>query len=125
MVTQTAAYTFAITPPGNRPHSIAVFGCTGNAGRAVAYQVIKSAAIKSESVNIALSGRNRGKVEEVLTGIKHELKSEGIEVKDGSKIEILLADASDEASMLRLAKSTKILVSFTLDLFVIRWCCII
>lgn len=82
----------------------------------MAYQVIKSAAIKSDSVNIALSGRNRGKVEEVLSGIKYELKSEGIEVKDDCKIEIIVADASDEASMLRLAKSTKILVSFTLDL---------
>mmetsp|Transcript_26773 Transcript_26773/g.57602 ORF Transcript_26773/g.57602 Transcript_26773/m.57602 type:complete len:459 (+) Transcript_26773:89-1465(+) len=111
MVTPPAAYATAVTPPGNRPHSIAVFGCTGNAGRAVAYQSIKSAAKKpNNNIHVALSGRNRAKVEKVLDGIIVELRSEGIHTDD-TKVDIIIADASDEESMLKLAKSTKILVS--------------
>jgi saccharopine dehydrogenase-like NADP-dependent oxidoreductase len=109
MVAPTAAYTSAITPPGPRKHSIAIFGCTGNAGRAVAYQIIKSSA-KSNNVRIALSGRNEHKVQETLIGIQDQLKSEGVRVSN-DKIEIVVADASDEGSMLSLAKSTNILVS--------------
>lgn len=66
MVAPPTAYATAVTPPGNRPHSIAVFGCTGNAGRAVAYHAVKVAARKpSENICVALSGRNREKVEKV------------------------------------------------------------
>ena len=117
MVTTTtaAAYATAITPPGNRPHSIAIFGCTGNAGRCVAYQIIKSAAKNPTTKNndnkhIALSGRNRNKVEQVLEGIRDELRSEGIS-NDDIKVDIVIADSTDEESMLKLAKSTNILVS--------------
>ena len=111
MVAKPAAYTLAVTPPGNRPHSIAVFGCTGNAGRAVAYQVIKSSAKnKKNKICVALSGRNQKKVEQVLVGIKDELKAEGLEVSDDT-VQIVVADASDEASLLALAESTNILVS--------------
>ena len=107
MVNPPAAY--AVTPPGKRPHSIAVFGCTGNAGRAVAYHCVKSATRKHH-VHVALSGRNRDKVEKVLEGIRDELRSEGIK-SDHVKVEIVVADISDEQSMLDLAKSTNILVS--------------
>ena len=102
----------AVPPAGKRPHDITVFGCTGNAGRAVAYQAIRSAATKKQSnVVVALSGRNRDKVEKVLEGIRDELlRSEGITAHD-TKVEIIIADASDEQSMLKLAKSTAILVS--------------
>ena len=111
MVTPPTAYATAITPPGNRPHSIAVFGCTGNAGRAVAYHTIKSAARKpNANINVALSGRNEDKVKKILEGIRDELKSEGIDT-DSTKIDIVIADASDEQSMLTLAQSTSILVS--------------
>lgn len=110
MVNPPAAYT-AATPSGNRPHSISVFGCTGNAGRAVAYQTIKSAAKSNDGVKVALSGRNRVKVEKVWQGIKDELQGEGVQIDDESMVDIVVADAADEESMLRLAKSTTILVS--------------
>mmetsp|Transcript_1005 Transcript_1005/g.2895 ORF Transcript_1005/g.2895 Transcript_1005/m.2895 type:complete len:464 (-) Transcript_1005:177-1568(-) len=117
MVSTTAAYATAVTPPGNRPHSIAIFGCTGNAGRCVAYQIIKSATKKppndnsnnNNDVHIALSGRDRSKVEKVLEGIRDELRSEVI--SNDIKVDIVIADTTDEESMLRLAKSTNILVS--------------
>ena len=112
MVTPPTAYTTAITPPGNRPHSISVFGCTGNAGRAVAYQTIKSAAKSNDkSIKIALSGRNKSKIEKVLQGIKDELQTEGITINDEAMVDIVIADTTDEASMLKLAQSTNILVS--------------
>jgi len=115
MVTTAAADATASTPLGNRPHSIAIFGCTGNAGRVVAYQVIKSATQKgsassnNDDVQIALSGRNRNKVEKVLEGIRDELRSEGI--SNDINVDIVIADSTDEESMLKLAKSTTILVS--------------
>jgi short subunit dehydrogenase-like uncharacterized protein len=108
MVSPPTAYVAAAPATGNRPHDIAIFGCTGNAGRAVAYQAIKSAA--SKNTRIVLSGRNRGKVEKVLQGIRDELQSEGIN-SDDQKVDIIIADSSDEKSMLELAKSTQVLVS--------------
>lgn len=109
MVTPSAAYASAVPPPGNRPNSIAVFGATGNAGRAVAYHAVKSA-VRKPNVRVALSGRNRDKIEKVLEGIRDELRSEGIK-SDDTNVEIIIADASDEQSMLNLAKSTNVLVS--------------
>ena len=114
MVTPPTAYaTTAVTPPGNRPHSITVFGCTGNAGRAVAYYAIKSSATKkpqNDNIHVALAGRNRTKVEKTLKDICDELRSEGIQTDD-TKVKIVIADISDEQSMLSLAKSTRVLVS--------------
>eukprot|EP00581_Thalassiosira_minuscula_P016836 CAMPEP_0183732602 /NCGR_PEP_ID=MMETSP0737-20130205/38852_1 /TAXON_ID=385413 /ORGANISM="Thalassiosira miniscula, Strain CCMP1093" /LENGTH=487 /DNA_ID=CAMNT_0025965653 /DNA_START=66 /DNA_END=1529 /DNA_ORIENTATION=- len=119
--TTRAAYTSAIPPPGKRPHSITVFGCTGNAGRGVAYHAIKSSVLKQNNnndkhnVRIALSGRNRSKVQKVLEGIHDELQKEGIQSKqegnNNNEIEIIVADANDEQSMLNLAQSTDILIS--------------
>ena len=112
--TTTAAYASAITPQGPRAHSISIFGCTGNAGRAVAYQVIKSACINkspNSDINIALSGRNKSKVENVLEGIKTELNNEGIKLPTTTQVDIVIADVNDEPSMLKLAKSTNILIS--------------
>ena len=103
------AYAAAKSPPGQRPHSIAVFGCTGNAGRAVAYHAIKSA-VRNPNTHIALSGRNRSKVEKVLQGIREELRKEGVQTDD-EKIDIVIADINDGQSMLDLAKSTNVLVS--------------
>lgn len=77
----------------------------------MAYQTIKSAARKpNDNIHIALSGRNRSKIEKVHRGIIDELRSEGISADD-TKVDIVVADASDEQSMLALAKSTNILVS--------------
>lgn len=117
MVTPHSAFSFAVTPSGSRRYSIAVFGCTGNAGRAVAFQVIKSAAKNKQNINIALSGRNQKKIEEVFQGIEDELKNEKIELVDNVKVEIVLADAADDSSMLSLAQSTNILVSCFTFLF--------
>ncbi|KAL9187100.1 hypothetical protein ACHAXT_010820 [Thalassiosira profunda] len=106
---KTAAYA-AAAPTTGRPHAITVFGCTGNAGRAVAYHAAKSAATKRPAARLALAGRNQAKIEGVLEGIRAELHSEGI-AADDMQMEIVIADLSDEQSMLELAQSTNVLVA--------------
>jgi len=90
-----------------RSYDIIVFGCTGNAGRAVAYHVIRSAA--TSSINVALSGRSKSKVEKVLHGIRDELGD--TRAQNDANIGIVIADACDEQSMLKLAQTTKVLIS--------------
>lgn len=104
------AYATAVSPPGNKKHDIVVFGCTGNAGRAVAYHAIRSAVTLSSGARIGLSGRSRDRISNVLQGIRDELSDEGVQTND-LKVEIVIADASDETSMLNLAKSTNVLIS--------------
>ena len=83
MVTKPTAY--AVLSP-RRPHSITVFGCTGNAGRAVAYHCVRSAVLRVQNddrgatppLRIALAGRERDRVTKVLDGIRDELRAEGV-----------------------------------------------
>ncbi len=118
-----------------RPYSIAVFGCTGNAGRGVAYHVVKSAilghgasatnnsarmATTKRPMRVALAGRSRDKVNKTYESIIEELRQEGV-LKDDSLllrddentnlVDIVVADATHEQSMQNLASSTHILIS--------------
>jgi len=111
-----AAYAAAVPPAGDRPNDITVFGCTGNAGRAVALHVIKSATIAQSAgaenvpppLRVGLAGRNPDKVRTVLEGIRDEL---GLgPVKDGD-VNIIVADASDPDSMLSMARSSRVVIS--------------
>ena len=100
--------------PGKRPNDITVFGCTGNAGRAVAYHVIKSATLDtaSQSLRVGLAGRNQQKVQDVLKGILEELVLTNLEEAGlEERISIIVADASNEVSMLEMAKSSRVVVS--------------
>jgi len=100
-----------------RPLDITVFGCTGNAGRGVAFQVLraKAEAAKggsgsgsgSRSLSVGLAGRSRDRVESVLKGICDEL---GVAVED-LKAEIVIADSEDAGSMLDMARSTGVVIS--------------
>jgi hypothetical protein len=78
----------------SRPYSIAVFGCTGNAGRGVAYHVVKSAILRHSAaqsarsttttnttklpIRVALAGRSRDKVNKIYESIIEELRQERI-----------------------------------------------
>jgi short subunit dehydrogenase-like uncharacterized protein len=103
---------------------ITVFGCTGNAGRAVAYHCIRISAIRRSRENdddcggarppsrIALAGRNRDKVARVLEGIRDELRLEGLLAsEDDLDVNILIADVTDHISMLSMAKSSNVVIS--------------
>ena len=120
-----------------RPYSIAVFGCTGNAGRGVAYHVVKSAILGHASNassstatttttttaklphRVVLAGRSRDKVNKIYESIIEELRQDGI-LKDDSillrddknnLVDIVVADVTNEPSMQHLATSTHILIS--------------
>mmetsp|Transcript_32255 Transcript_32255/g.37328 ORF Transcript_32255/g.37328 Transcript_32255/m.37328 type:complete len:465 (+) Transcript_32255:51-1445(+) len=103
-------------PPGNRSCDITVFGCTGNAGRAVAYQVLRTAAQtkspKATPIRIGLAGRNRDKMESILKGIRAELShaTPSLSIKD-ENVSIMIADASDAESMLTMAQSSRVVIS--------------
>jgi len=113
-----AAYTAVALPQtGNRRCcDITIFGCTGNAGRAVAYHVLRSAAASASSktpVRVGLAGRNCDKVRSTLNGIKAELNKEedGVSAIDDVEITMIVADASDPTSMLEMAESSRIIIS--------------
>jgi short subunit dehydrogenase-like uncharacterized protein len=113
-----AAFAIAKPPPGDRPYDITVFGCTGNAGRAVAYHVLRTAIMSStddddktnkKPLRVALAGRSRDKVERTLKGLLAELQvSNENNVID---VTIVVADASDASSMLEMAKSSRVVAS--------------
>jgi len=115
----SAAYAAAVAPAGDRPHDITVFGCTGNAGRAVAYHVIRSAttlsiltstSTPSAPLRVGLAGRDRTKVQDTLHGICTEL---GISPGDDivrDTVKIVVADASDMSTMTSMAKSSRVVV---------------
>lgn len=120
----------------SRPYSITVFGCTGNAGRGVAYHVVKSAILRHSAaqsarltttttttklpIRVALAGRSRDKVNKIYESIIEELRQERIINGDGAVllcdkntnlVDIVVADATHEQSMHNLASSTQILIS--------------
>lgn len=106
-------YARAIAQP-TRAHSITVFGCTGNAGKAVAYHVIRNAAQQTSTSKIALAGRNKERITNILSSIQNELSAEGI---DSSfiiqNVNIIIADVTNYTSMLELCQTTNVLISAT------------
>ena len=132
MVTKPTAYAAAASP-SSRPHSITVFGCTGNAGRAVAYHCVRSAVLRVQNDDaslparrpppprIALAGRDRDRVTRVLDGIRDELRAEGVlrasandekhNVVGGTVVGIVVADANDYPSMLAMAGMSDVVVA--------------
>lgn len=109
MAPPTAAYAAAVPPPGAREHDITVFGCTGNAGRAVAFHVLRSASASSATpLRVGLAGRSRDKVEQTLAGLLDELK---MSRDDLPNVSIIVADASDHKSMLAMTKASRVVAS--------------
>eukprot|EP00548_Thalassiothrix_antarctica_P004730 CAMPEP_0194146820 /NCGR_PEP_ID=MMETSP0152-20130528/21931_1 /TAXON_ID=1049557 /ORGANISM="Thalassiothrix antarctica, Strain L6-D1" /LENGTH=474 /DNA_ID=CAMNT_0038847449 /DNA_START=37 /DNA_END=1461 /DNA_ORIENTATION=- len=121
MVQPPAAYAAVAMPrTEKRRCDITVFGCTGNAGRAVAYHVLRSATLSSLSktpIRVGFAGRNRDKIERTLEGIKAEIKAEtrddvvGESAIDKVEVNVIVADTTDPPSMLEMAESSRIVVS--------------
>ena len=91
-----------------RPIDICVFGCTGNAGRAVAFHAVRCAQLNTtkKQLTIGLAGRSQSKVQSVLDGILAELSIQ----PDGVSYEIVIADINDDASMLAMAKKSSVVI---------------
>ena len=64
-------------PNAGRPIDICVFGCTGNAGRAVAFHAVRCAQLGSsdKQLTIGLAGRSRSKVQSVWMGYWRNCRS--------------------------------------------------
>ena len=93
-----------------RPIDICVFGCTGNAGRAVAFHAVRCAQLNNDDnkkqLTIGLAGRSQSKVQSVLDGILAELSIQ----PDGVSYEIVIADINDGASMLAMAEKSCVVI---------------
>lgn len=85
-----------------RRYDIVIFGCTGNAGRATALKLIENA---DGQTKLALAGRNKSKVEALRKSVCAE-----INVPE-TRADIVIADASDKQSMLKMARDTHVLIS--------------
>ena len=113
-MTKAPAAFAAATPKAKsnagRPIDICVFGCTGNAGRAVAFHAVRCAQLSTDKtkqqLTIGLAGRSQSKVQSVLNGILAELS---IQPQDIS-YEIVIADINDDASMLAMAEKSSVVI---------------
>ena len=112
-MTKAAAFAAAADVPkakpnaNGRPIGICVFGCTGNAGRAVAFHAVRlSAQQQDQKLTIGLAGRSQPKVQSVLDGILAEL---ALKPQDVS-VEVVLADLTDDKSMLEMARRSSVVV---------------
>jgi len=93
-----------------RDFDIVVFGCTGNAGRAVALHLIRGLAKGNERV--ALAGRNKKKIENLLSSVQAELQAEGRDdVRKAKELGIIVADATDPKSMVNMTRAASICIS--------------
>ncbi len=84
-----------------REHDIVVFGATGYTGALTAEYLARHA---SAGIKGALAGRNRGKLEQVrarLAGVNAAC----------AKLPLLVADVTDPASLERMARSTRVLIT--------------
>lgn len=100
-----------------RPFDIAIFGCTGNAGRAVALHTLKMA-LREGGIKVALAGRNKNKVNTFAKEIFNEISNTWDKSRRSSVFreaprvfEVIQADAMKSEEMLNLARSTKVLVA--------------
>ena len=111
-MTKAAAFAAAADVPkakpnaNGRPIGICVFGCTGNAGRAVAFHAVRLSAQQNGKLTIGLAGRSRPKVQSVLDGILAELSLQPQDVS----VEVVLADLTDDESMLEMARRSCVVV---------------
>lgn len=89
----------------SRAFAVTVFGCTGNAGHAVAEMLAKSAL--SKGTPIAFAGRNKAKV----TRVKNEILEKVFGANHGKDIGVIVADVSDADSLAALTQKTDILIN--------------
>jgi len=89
----------------SRTFAVTVFGCTGNAGRAVAELLAKSALAKGTP--IAFAGRNEAKV----TRVKNEILEKILGADHGKNVGVIVADVSDAGSLTALTQQTDVLIN--------------
>lgn len=82
-------------------HDLVIYGATGFTGAYVIESLVKS----DEKVDFAVAGRDRNRLAKVLEKVGQRLG------KDLSGTPIIIADCSDEASLVEMAKQAKVIVN--------------
>ena len=99
-----------------------------NAGRGVAFQLMRSALLSAKeqekksgsekipkkALRIGLAGRSRSRMETTLQGLKQELQQELITIENGCNlldVTVVVADANDPASMAAMATASRVIIS--------------
>ena len=87
----------------NRPYDIVVYGATGFTGKYVAAEAFRTRCGKK----IAIAGRNKSKLEKILDFMKEENGGEDVH----SHVGIVVADSSDDASILEMCRQSRVVVN--------------
>ncbi|XP_023231055.1 saccharopine dehydrogenase-like oxidoreductase [Centruroides sculpturatus] len=90
-----------------REFDIVIFGATGFTGQYVFEELARLS--KSENVKFALAARSENKLKSVIEKSKEYLQSIGEPID--ADIPIIIADISDENSLLEMCKKTKVLLN--------------
>ncbi|XP_023216296.1 saccharopine dehydrogenase-like oxidoreductase [Centruroides sculpturatus] len=91
----------------SREFDIIVFGATGFTGQYVFEELTRIS--KAENVKFALAARNENKLKSVMEKSRKYLQSVGKTIN--ADIPIIIADVSDENSLLEMCKKTKVLLN--------------
>ena len=84
-----------------RKFDVIIFGATGYTGK----YAIRSAVEVLKDMKWAVAGRNKAKLEETL-------KDSGSKINvDLSRVEIIIADVSDEKSLVNMVKQAKVIAN--------------
>jgi short subunit dehydrogenase-like uncharacterized protein len=81
---------------------ITVYGATGCVGLYICQYLLAASDANEQSIRLVLGGRNKAKLEK---------RMESLESKNGSTMEVFVADSSDLAALTKMAEQTKVIVA--------------
>lgn len=87
----------------SRPYDIVVYGATGFTGQYAAAEAFRTRNQKK----VAIAGRNRSKLEKALDFMKEENGGEDVH----SQVDIIIADSSDDESILEMCRQCHVVVN--------------
>jgi short subunit dehydrogenase-like uncharacterized protein len=87
---------------GNVTSDITVYGATGFVGKYIAEYLLESASAHGKPIRLVLAGRNKAKLEQ---------RMQNLTAKDGSTMEVYVADSSDLDGLTKMASQTKVVIA--------------
>lgn len=86
----------------NVTSDITVYGATGFVGKYIIEYLLESASVHGKPIRLVLAGRNKAKL---------ELRMQNVTTKDGSTLEMFIADSSDLEGLTKMASQTKVVIA--------------
>jgi short subunit dehydrogenase-like uncharacterized protein len=86
----------------NVTSDITVYGATGFVGKYIIEYLLESASAHGKPIRLVLAGRNKAKL---------ELRMQNVTTKDGSTLEMFIADSSDLEGLTKMASQTKVVIA--------------